>query len=157
MLENFHWYALDFCASFFPKHNSFWELTTQFLGNQECVKNIDINFCNSSTLSTFFHWQLSTERICVWKDPHKATCALLWNFLHSKVNFKPYKSAEASCLSYVVLLSFSSFVQSVSTLFRRFTLKFRLKCFRLPSTQTSQLYMKRAAIFMEFPSHDFLW
>jgi len=45
-LKLFFGIYLESFGSLFSGSNGFWELSSQFLGNHECVKNININFRN---------------------------------------------------------------------------------------------------------------
>ena len=42
---------LEICESFLSRHSRLWELILQPLGKSECLNNININFCNSPTLT----------------------------------------------------------------------------------------------------------
>jgi hypothetical protein len=64
----------EICESFLSRHNGMWELSLQPLEKYEWLKNININFCNTSTLTViscdscsqngFEHERIRKSKVC---------------------------------------------------------------------------------------------
>jgi hypothetical protein len=144
---------LEICDLFPSRLNSLWELILH-------LETSSFNFWNSSTRRILYPENFSQigfqlERFH-WKQ------GLPFSKISFKtIHFKPHTSADVSHL-FIICPKIFCFVQTVSilqrwqtavTLFRRLKIQIRLQKFRLPSAQTSQLYMKLKAIFMWIPFH----
>jgi hypothetical protein len=105
-LETSHWSVfINLWLFFFSRHNGVWELSLQPHGNYECLKNINVNFWNSSTLFAL-SFDSCSQRGFVLERIHTKQCMSYCGICLKQSSFE----AIQKCRRFIFILHLSFYI-----------------------------------------------